>query len=319
MEIGGYCINCMGQMGGKDPVCSLCGFHQKAYISKPHCLRPGTLLNGKYVTGRVLGHGGSGIAYLGLDLEEKRTVAVKELFIRAINTRGANQEVLTPPPDTGRFEQNRQQMLQEAAVLSMAGKTGQEGAVQLLNCFDENGTSYLVMELMEGLTLKQYIAKQGPVSFEEARRLLEPIVQVLIRLHRLGIIHKDVAPDNIMVLNTGETKLVDFGAALRLAEKSEERMVSYKRGYAPPEQYLRNGDIGPWTDVYAVAATLWFLLTGEKIPDAMDRKVGQELIPLTQLRVKISPRKEQGIDKALRMNPKERFAQMEEFHEAVFS
>ena len=138
-----------------------------------------------------------------------------------------------------------------------------EGIVNVKEYFEENNTAYIVMEYLDGTTLRNKV-KQQTFTFEETKKIMEPICHALTKIHQFGVVHLDVSPDNIMMLNDGSAKLLDFGGARSLYTDDDADFICYKVGYAPPEQYMRNGKIGQWTDVYAVAATMYFCMTGKK-------------------------------------------------------
>ncbi len=319
MDFNNFCYNCMKPGKPGETVCHHCGFDNAKYITKAHCLPPKTPLNGKYILGRVLGQGGFGITYIGYDLNLQVVVAIKELFIKGINTRGVNKAVMVEPSRQAIFDTNKKHFQKEAQVLAMFNENDSEGIVHVKDYFEENGTAYIVMEYLDGMTLKDYVARKGPLSFDEAKTLLSSVCHSLIKVHEFGVIHKDVAPDNIMVLKTGAVKLMDFGGTYNLNEHDGVGVISYKRGYAPPEQYVGNGRIGKWTDIYSLAATLYFSLTGIKPADSMDRKAGKELPNLASQKVKIDDKLDAAIMRALHLNPDDRYPGMTEFYEAVFN
>ena len=244
-----YCYYCMEKL----PEDGACGCERSvmgAQISIPGALPPGTVLNGKYLIGFPLGAGGFGITYIGRDLNLDMKIAVKEY------TEGA--------------EGGKERFLREARA--MARFSGQTGIVNVRDFFEANGTAYIVMEYLEGITLKEYITKFGPVSWELALSHMAPVLTVLGKIHVEGFIHRDVSPDNIMMLKDGSVKLLDFGSAADVGSEQQRTMtVMLKPGYAPPEQYQGKGSMGPWTDVYGACATLYKCVTGETPPDSLSR------------------------------------------------
>ncbi len=244
-----YCYYCMEKL----PEDGACGCERSVMgvqVSIPGALPPGTVLNGKYLIGFPLGAGGFGITYIGRDLNLDMKIAVKEY------TEGA--------------EGGKERFLREARA--MARFSGQTGIVNVRDFFEANGTAYIVMEYLEGITLKEYITKFGPVSWELALRYMAPVLTVLGKIHAEGFIHRDVSPDNIMMLKDGSIKLLDFGSAADVGSEQQRTMtVMLKPGYAPPEQYQGKGSMGPWTDVYGACATLYKCVTGETPPDSLSR------------------------------------------------
>ena len=172
------------------------------------------------------------------------------------------------------------------------------------------------MEYLDGMTLRNKV-KQKPFTFEETKKIMEPICHALTKIHQFGVVHLDVSPDNIMMLNDGSAKLLDFGGARSLYTDDDADFICYKVGYAPPEQYMRNGKIGQWTDVYAVAATMYFCMTGKKPVESMKRRSKDTLEKPSKLGVKIPSKIENALMTALELEPGRRFQTIEEFWNAI--
>ncbi len=194
-----------------------------------------------------------------------------------------------------------------------------EHIVSIHGYFEENGTAYFAMEYLEGRNLKQYMEEYGgPLPVHEANRILLPVMEALDWVHSKGIVHRDISPDNIVIKKDGAAKLIDFGAARQsTGEKSKSLDVVLKHGFAPMEQYSRRGRQGPFTDVYAMAATYYYAITGKVPPDAVDRMSEDELIPPGALGVKIRKNTEQVLLKALAVNAPERYQRMSEVYSAL--
>lgn len=273
-----YCLGCMKLLKAEGP-CEECQFDEIEYRnrmgSNMATLMPlGTLLNeGRYLVGKVLGFGGFSITYLALDLKRQLRVAVKEYMPRALAHRESDSPAIKPydGDDALSFEYGLEQFLKEARILGHFNE--QKGMVTVHNYFYANGTGYLIMDYLEGMTLKAYINALGrPMSWEEGLAFLMPVADVLEGLHARGLIHRDISPDNIFVSSAGEIKLLDFGAArLALGEYTKSLPVVLKAGFTPLEQYSGKGRQGPWTDLYALAATLYWLVTGKTLPSSTDR------------------------------------------------
>lgn len=318
MDFRKICYNCMKEKPIADGYCPYCGFNNAEYRYPPNQLSPGTPLNGKYILGRALGTGGFGITYLALDVHLQMVVAIKELFLKNISIRNANNTISVSAGNRKTFEINKQRFLKEARILAVFNEQDNEGVVVVRDHFEENNTAYIVMEYLHGMTLKNLVSK-SKLSFEETRRLMDPICRSLMKIHQLGVVHLDVSPDNIMILNDNRAKLLDFGGA-RIIGVDPGDFVTFKRGYAPPEQYSENGNIGPWTDVFATAATMYYCMTKVKPPDSIDRESGiAKLVKPSRYGVKI-PRKIQNVLlKALELNPGMRYQTMDEFWEAMYA
>lgn len=161
-------------------------------------------------------------------------------------------------------------MVKEARKMSRAD--GIPGVVRVLDLFQENGTAYIVMEFIEGVTLKAKLQQTGPLPWEQVRELFLSVIQTMAQVHKAGLVHRDLSPDNIMLLPDGSVKILDLGAAKDLSINSgASSMQVAKSGFSPLEQYTQRGGSGPWTDVYSMAATIYYTLTGKLPPNAIDR------------------------------------------------
>lgn len=283
----------------------------------PLALPEGTVLAGQYIIQKVLGQGGFGITYMAMDHQTNQKVAVKEFFPDALATRTQNTVSSYPGERTDSFQYGKSCFLQEAETL--AAFIGNENIVRIHSYFEENGTAYFVMDFVEGISFDEYIEQRGgKVSYEDAERVLLPIIDALALVHSKGIVHRDVTPDNIYITNDGTVKLLDFGAArYSLGDKSRSLDVVLKHGFAPKEQYTRHGRQGPFTDVYTVGASFYFAITGKRPPDSIDRLEEDDLVPPSSLGVDIPAPKEDAILKAMSVQPGERFQTMEQFKYAL--
>lgn len=265
------CPSCFEQKAAEAP-CGVCGYPQRSDGRPGIHLTPGTALQTRYCVGRVLGQGGFGATYLGWDDRLHVKVAVKEYYPANLISRVPGSTSVVPFSDEHAkgFTAGLAKFLDEARMLARLRDVKEIVGVQ--DFFEENGTAYIVMELLEGGTLKKYIAESGGKL--DARRVLAvmaPIMKALQTVHDQGLIHRDISPDNIFLTATGERKLLDFGAARHAAGQAANLTVILKPGYAPPEQYSQEGKQGPWTDVYALCATVYCALTGKPPPDATGR------------------------------------------------
>ena len=266
------CPNCMRKLSAPD-ACPRCGFDAAGYDPPAHQIKPGSILNGKYLVGRSLGEGGFGITYIGFDLNLELCVAIKEYYPNGLVMRQASVSMSVTPLTGTQGEQygkGLERFVQEAR--SLAKFHDLVGIVSVKDFFRENGTAYIVMEYIEGETLKQYLAKKGGrLPMQEALSLLRPVMESLALVHSTGVIHRDISPDNIMLTKYG-AKLIDFGAARTYVdEENRSRTVTLKSGYAPYEQYQTRGEQGPWTDVYALCATIYRCITGQIPPESIER------------------------------------------------
>lgn len=265
----------MKEYGKEFDVCPHCGYIAGTLPQNKSHLRGGTELCGRYMVGKVLGYGGFGITYIAWDQKLKRTVAIKEFFPNSLSTRSEGESSVSCYDSKALrfFNDGIKKMLDEGSRLSKF--SGNENIVNVYDCFEENNTAYIVMEYLEGKDLKQYLAENGgKLSPEKAVEIILPVLNALEDMHKEKIIHRDIAPDNIFLCGNGKIKLLDFGSARLAVEDSEKSLsVMVKRGYAPKEQYASRSKQGPWTDVYAVCATLYKMITGSLPSESMERDI----------------------------------------------
>ena len=306
------CLGCMSPIG-TEPVCPVCGYQKGTPPKEPYHLRPGTLLR-KYLIGKVIGYGGFGVTYLGYDTQFDIRVAIKEYLPGEYATRIPGDLTLTvySGEKADMFGAGRAKFIDEARRL--AKFSGEAGIVSILDEFDANGTCYIVMEYLEGETLKERLKREGKLSAEETLKLMLPVLDALTVVHAKGIIHRDISPDNIFLTKDGKVKLLDFGAA-RYASAGQSKSLSIilKPGYAPEEQYRSHGEQGPWSDVYACAATMYKAMTGTTPEDALERAVKDELKPLRKMHVRISKEQETAIMNAMNIYREDRIQSAGEF------
>lgn len=312
MDFKRICINCMQEKPTVGGFCPNCGFKNEDYQVPANELPPLTPLNGKYLLGKSLGSGGFGITYLALDTQLQVVVAIKELFLKKISIREQGSTISVAGKDEACFEENKKRFLQEARVLAMFNEKENEGVVIVKEYFEEKNTAYIVMEYLDGETLKERV-KHKPLSFEETRDLMEPVCHALMKIHQFKVVHLDVTPDNIMLLGDHRAKLLDFGGAKTIGSHDESNQYSFKKGYAPLEQRRENGKIGEWTDVFSTAGTIYYCLTGNKPVDVNDRLAGKELKRPSELGVKIPKNAEDAMMRALELDPENRYRTMEDF------
>ena len=308
---------CYGCFQEKEPgaICPHCGFDENE--EQPYLALPlGTLLNGRYMLGKVLGVGGFGITYLGFDLTLEIKVAIKEYMPSAIATRGPDRYNVTQTGRAEDYQYGMDRFLDEAKILAKLQNTPHIVSVQ--NYFQENNTAYFVMEYIDGMSLKAYLATQGErIPYTQALTILEPIMEALIQVHSMNLLHRDISPDNIYITARGESRLLDFGAARFALGDGKSVSVILKHGYAPEEQYSSHGNQGPWTDVYAMGATLYRCVTGQLPPDAVERVRTDTLQTPSQLGVHLPQHVERAILKALAVKTEDRYANMGAFLRAL--
>lgn len=278
METKKQCMRCMEFYDPQFDICPYCGYEENSVKKELLHIDAGTVLAERYLIGNALGFGGFGVTYIGYDRKLKRRVAIKEYLPSEFATRALHQpEVMINNNEKKKqqFSDGMKKFIDEAK--SLAKLSSLEGIVHIYDSFEANNTAYIVMEYLEGETLASYMKREKKVTEDQAIEIISPVLQTLEEVHRCGIIHRDIAPDNIFLAKgqDGKThvKLIDFGAS-RYASTSHSKSLTVliKPGYSPAEQYQSNGEQGPFTDVYAVAAVLYQLVTGVRPEDAFERR-----------------------------------------------
>lgn len=322
MKIENLCINCMQERRSPDGICEFCGFDVRTFELPRHHMRPFTILAGKYLIGNAIGEGGFGITYIGMDLNLEVKVAIKEYYPQGAAVRDCrtNDSTVWSYSKSTQvfFEEGREKFINEAKTIAKFRNVPE--IVGVIDFFRENQTAYIVMEYLDGQTLKQYLkAKGGKIQADELLRMMKPLIASLGKLHAQGLIHRDISPDNIMIMKDGSIKILDFGGVRDFVSQNGKSMsVLVKHGYAPEEQYRSRGDQGPWTDVYALCATMYRCITGKIPPEALDRLYEDELKPISSFNVVCPKYIEEAILKGLSVRKDGRYQSMEELYDAFY-
>ncbi len=278
-------------------------------------LAAGTILPHNYITDRVIGEGGFGITYCCNILHTEEKVAIKEYFPDNIAYRASDNKVLPYTHQADLFERERRHFLTEASILLEFQNL--EHIVNVKDILEANGTIYLVMEYIEGITLKQYVTDNEPLSFDELSKLMLPVLRDLIQVHAKGLLHRDISPDNVILGTDNQLHLIDFGSAAFESDATpDNKTIILKSGYAPPEQYLATGKLGAWTDVYGICGTIYFALTGFPPTDALERLQGAKLPPLTN-HAQIRSWQADIITTGLQLAAGDRYPTMEALYQAL--
>lgn len=315
------CMGCMRERESSEGPCQYCGYEEKQE-GPSHYLPCRSVLNGKYLVGRVIGEGGFGITYLGWDLNLDMKVAIKEYYPAGLVTRvsAASAEVASYTGDKADYYiAGKNKFVQEARIL--ARFFALPGIVGVKDFFQESNTSYIVMEYIEGVTLKEYLRQcGGKIQAGKVLEWMKPLIHSLEEIHRAGLIHRDISPDNIMITDDDKVKLLDFGAARDISPDGGKSLsVMLKPGYAPEEQYRTHGSQGPWTDVYALCATMYKCMTGITPPEPLERMREDKLQSPTLLGAALTPWQEEAIMQGLFVDAQDRFQSMEALERALYS
>ena len=312
------CLGCMEDLQGYP--CPHCGYDPVKEKRPEYALPPETILAGKYLVGRVLGQGGFGITYIGWDIALERKVAIKEYYPSGQVSRQPGTRRLTwyTSENARAAQQSGMEMFLKEAR-KMVRVDAISGVVRVLDLFRENETAYIVMDFVEGETLKNRLKKTGPMDWNHAKDIFLPAIRAMEDVHRAGLVHRDLSPDNLMLTPEGKVKILDLGAAKDLnINTGASSMQVAKSGFSPFEQYTQRGGSGPWTDVYAMAATLYFTLTGKLPPVATDR-VDEDTISWDIPCLDTLPWAAlAAMKKAMAVSAKQRTQSMEELEKGLF-
>lgn len=330
------CMGCMREWDTPIAECPYCGFSTSRYVSPTESLPLYEILNGKYLIGRVIGAGGFGITYIGWDFYQGKKVCIKEYFPRMIARRNHSGSNYTEQLSVSIFYNGntrgnttvRPEKLQQVYMqgLEFYVKEAENlskfylmpGIVSVRDFFYGNRTAYIVMEYIDGVDMKKYAKlKGGRLQPDEVFWLLKDVLKALNEVHKKGIIHRDISPDNIMITRSMQAKLIDFGATRNYASNNSEPVL-LKHGYAPLEQYSKDGNQGPWSDIYSMCATIYYLLTGVKIPNARERQKGDTIPMLQTIGIPITEAQDKAIKKGLSLDIESRFQNVADLYQELY-
>ena len=313
------CFGCMEDFRGYP--CPKCGYDPGKDKRMEYALPPETILAGKYLVGKVLGQGGFGITYIGWDIALERKVAIKEYYPSGQVSRNPGTRTLTwysSEQSLHARQDGMQMFLKEARKMVRADSI--PGVVRVIDLFQENNTAYIAMEFVEGETLKNRLRREGPMDWETAKRIFRPVISAMEQVHAFGLIHRDLSPDNIMLLPDGSVKILDLGAAKDLSINSgASSMQVAKSGFSPLEQYIQRGGSGSWTDVYSMAATIYYTLTGKMLPSAVERLEKDTISWDFPALNRLPAQTREALKKALAVQVKDRTQTMEALEKGLFA
>ena len=312
------CYGCMRPIEVPGTVCPHCGYDPRITEYDRSHLPAGTILAGRYVIGKALGLGSFGITYIGWDSQGQCRVTIKEFLPTAFacHRKGLNTVQFYSAEGREKFERGLAKFREESAILRRLGDL--DSIDRILDWVEENGTGYVVMEYLSGKTLKARLTECRALSFPDAMAILTPVLRTLDEVHKNGLLHSDISPDNIFLCRDGRVKLLDFGSAqFDLMRDTEGLSLVLKHGYAPPEQYVSHVLAGPWTDVFGAAATLYKMITGIVPPDVPQRQREDTLLRPQDLDCDIPPLAEKALLRALSLRPENRYATAAAFLDAL--
>lgn len=318
-DINSICLNCFGTLDSKTRVCPRCGKTAVGEQAPLGALPLRTMLSGRYLMGMPLGRGGFGITYKAYDMLTCSVVAIKEFFPKGYTKRNPHSCTV----DVGNADNSKvfnywlTAFIQEAKVLTSIKHL--DGIVAIHDFFLTNNTAYIVMEYLNGMSLHRFInGRGGRLHITETLNIMRPVIETLLRLHQHGIIHKDISPENIQIVDNRAIKLIDFGAASIYTQNVQKPFFVLKKGYSPLELYSHGGSQGPWTDIYELGATIYTCLVGNPPPEATERRLNDKIVPPSALNVKIQPVREKSLLKALSVYPKDRYTNIAAFQQMFY-
>ncbi len=290
-------------------------------MSNTRCLKPGVILKERYKIEEVIGAGGFGITYRAWDPLLQSYVAIKEYYPSGIATRSADSSKVCVPvgQEQREYHRGRIRFLKEAQ--DVARFESEHNIVSIYDYLEENDTGYMVMEYLHVCTLKQYIREHGGrLDTDHILHICLSVLDALAVVHKAGMIHRDISPENIFICEDLTVKLIDFGAAKQVYLDGEQTMsVVLKPGYAPPEQYAKKDKQGPWTDIYALGATLYFAATGEKPEESFGRVLEDTIKPVCEVNPEIPRAMSQVIMRAMSVKIEDRYQTVEAMREALLA
>ena len=309
VDIDKLCPGCMQHLKDSNTTCPHCGYPEK-HLTVKDSLPVFSILAGKYLLGAPLGKGGFGITYIAMHLPDEKIVAIKEFFPANLAVRDTDNETVVPADDTKAvyYRTGMKSFSEEGRILYLLSDI--EHIVHVTEQIQANNATYLVMEYVPGISLKKYMKQQQKLfSEQEMLTLMQPILLALQTMHQKGILHRDISPENLMLSPDNTLTLIDFGAARTFSRSDDDNLtVILKRGYAPEEQYHSNSRQGPWTDLYAVCAVMYQMLTGILPQEASARAEEDHLTPISRIEgLSLSPSTCAALEKGLQMDPMERY------------
>ena len=315
------CFRCMKEYKDEYDLCPFCGYEQETPPKEMYFLHPGTVIAERYLIGTSIGSGGFGITYKAWDQMLSKVVAVKEYYPAGMVNRvpGEKKLIIYSGNREKEYINGKVRFLEEAR--NMAKFNTHPNIINVYDFFEDNNTAYIIMEFLDGQNYKEYIKEQGgKVPVEKALEVTEAVLEALQEVHKTGILHRDISPDNIFLCKDGHIKVIDFGAArFSSIDTAITRSVILKPGFAPPEQYQSKSKQGPWTDIYAVGATLYRAVTGN-VPEESVNRVEEDLLTEPE---KFCPEMTHNLNniilRSMAILPELRFQSIAEFLNALHS
>jgi serine/threonine protein kinase len=319
------CMNCMNVFKipagyeDKDFCCPFCGFVENTPPEEDKYLNPGVVINERYTVGTVIAAGGFGVTYRAWDRILDSQIAIKEYYPVGLAARSEDKISVSvlPAGEKATFERGKERFLKEAR--SLAKFNNNPGTVTIYDFFEQNGTAYITMEYLDGCNMSEYIeSEDASVSLDMIMDITDAICDVLSAVHSNGVIHRDISPENIFAEANGTYKLIDFGAAKQqISDEQSSLTVILKHDYAPLEQFSQKGNVGPWTDIYSLGASLYKILTGVTPKESIQRIMHDDIVDARKLRPDIPEYVSDAIMKAMAIQITDRFTSALDFKNAM--
>ena len=311
-------MNCFGDLN-LQRVCVNCTKKSDDTPSLPHHLPQRTVLNNRYLVSKALGEGGFGITYLAWDLTQGTKCAIKEYYPSGYVNRvpKSNQVIINSKQNQAASNRGLKRFIDEAKILARIKNL--PGIVSVKDFFSANGTAYIVMEFLDGISLKKYMQRKGGrITTDEVLTILRPVMESLIHVHDMNLIHRDISPDNILITKYNEVKLIDFGAAKQSNLDGKSLSIVLKQGFAPEEQYRTHGEQGPWTDIYALGVSIYYCITGKLPPESIQRMYKDAIVKPSEHKAVISHAQENALMKSLAVFSKNRYQDMDQMIKGLY-
>ena len=312
MNYNNLCYRCFCEKPIQDKPCPKCGYEHTPNALSLNCLPTGTLLNNRYIVGIPLGIGGFGITYKCLDTKIGGICAIKEYFPTNYAQRdNTTKTVSVAEGNLERYNKVLKRFVEEANLLK---KLHHKNVITIYDSFFENNTAYYVMEYCDGIDLRKYTKNfTRKLEYDEGMNILYQVMNGLEYIHSKGILHRDIAPDNIYITSNNFVKILDFGSARSEMEQfNRELSVIVKVGYAPLEQYGGRGKQGPYTDIYALGATFYHLFTLKTPMESTQRVAEDTMPPFSRLRPELPNNLKYCIEKAMEITTAKRISSIAE-------
>lgn len=321
-----YCLSCMESIGKSGDKCPKCGFEIKSYPVSARYLKPGTIINDRYLTGCTVSENPFSVTYIGMDLAEKKKKIIKEYFpfscVARVNNDFDEKTVKINPGKEKLYEEGFDDFVSDFKKLKELSATNNlEGISAVTNVIESKGTAYALCDYFDGKPLKKLIkSPDNKLSSNQMFSLMKPLVNSLITLHKENVFHAAISPFNILVSDDmKKVCLIGFGI-YGTSDNCSKFVLTPKEGFTPIEEYAAfRGNIGGWTDIFGICSTIYFGITGIVPEDAPDRTVSDELKAPSELGIEISENKEAALMQGLEVYERDRFKAIRALYNALYA